>query len=79
MRVLVCHLSAKAAGMKLSPSATANALSPKFAYELRELRIFLYQLLAQAAAHKSLYFCPVSFVFVYAKICKNFCFFYGYF
>lgn len=49
---------ARAAGTKLSPSATANALSPKFGFELRELRIFLYQLLAQAAAHKSLYFCP---------------------
>jgi hypothetical protein len=44
--------------MRLSVTTSAVALTPKFAFELKELRIFLYQLLAQAAAHKSLYYAP---------------------
>ena len=47
----------KFAGMRLSATSAATALTPRYSYELKELRIFLYQLLAQAATHKALYYC----------------------
>jgi hypothetical protein len=42
--------------MKNAFVANTATLTPKFVYELKELRVFLYQLLAQAAAHKTLYY-----------------------
>lgn len=58
MFLFLILFAGKAAGLKLNTAANSTSLTPKFVYELKELRVFLYQLLAQAAVHKALFYCP---------------------
>ena len=69
----ITHITASASS-SIEPMSLLSRLVSKYSFELKEFRIFLYQLLGQAATHKMLNYCEGHYIFICVYIICNYIF-----